>query len=224
MDDECPVCLDVLGQTDAISVHMTCGHVLCETCALDWLIRCANCPVCREPCYRLRLTSPSDAKTVALNPHGPLGLTLCTPERGELAIVIRVEERSTADYEGILVGDRLVKINEEPIRHSDHAVQLFREARQNYRFCIARFSPSTVVWGRRLCAWREIRGTGMFLVNVDGEDICIGAYKGMAGPSLLKFAQNTYCNRAGSMLLRCTTTRTGEQAREQEGVPLLRIL
>jgi len=47
--EECPICLEMFGELDDISLFCTlkCGHSYHRKCIIDWLSKDKSCPTCR---------------------------------------------------------------------------------------------------------------------------------------------------------------------------------
>jgi hypothetical protein len=47
MEESCPICDSKYADLEHVNVPLTCGHVTCETCAMEILRRNQKCPICR---------------------------------------------------------------------------------------------------------------------------------------------------------------------------------
>lgn len=44
----CSICLDMIRCSELIAYSEECQHIFHESCLLEWLMRCSNCPECRQ--------------------------------------------------------------------------------------------------------------------------------------------------------------------------------
>jgi hypothetical protein len=138
--DQCDVCMNAPADRS-----LTCGHTLCAACMRDWLCRSATCPKCREPVFRV---APPTPFRFMLHPHAPFGLNLTTTPSGR--VVLRaVVPRSTADLEGLVPGDRVLRINGDDVNSSDVAASILSTARVANAFSCVEVVPRRVVCARR---------------------------------------------------------------------------
>jgi hypothetical protein len=64
MEESCPICDAKYAELEHINIPLTCGHVTCETCAMEILRRNRKCPICRAD-YNL-------AEYPNFNPYQPV--------------------------------------------------------------------------------------------------------------------------------------------------------
>lgn len=52
-NDECPICLDNLFDTDATICKLPCNHSYCQPCIYSWLKTSPKCPLCNQNSIQL---------------------------------------------------------------------------------------------------------------------------------------------------------------------------
>lgn len=138
--DECPICLEEC--TAALeSSSLTCGHTMCRKCAKKCLQRSAFCPMCKEPVYRM---TPRP-EYYFLNPHSSYGLSLSWDRVCARIVVTEVVLGSTADIEGLMVGDEILAVNDELMSDAMSAREILLGARSQQRFMKIDTTPRLVL-------------------------------------------------------------------------------
>lgn len=104
-NDECAICLDPVSH---VALY-TCGHGFCDPCATACALNRAFCPVCDQPIYRVDY-SISHPQTHMLHPHSTWGISCA--RMGCSLIVDSVAKGSSAEREGIIVGDQILHVDD----------------------------------------------------------------------------------------------------------------
>jgi len=58
-EEDCPVCLSTIAEGDPIRCLSTCGHLFHRSCIDLWLLRSAECPLCKVPAVAKPAAKPA---------------------------------------------------------------------------------------------------------------------------------------------------------------------